>query len=224
MYPWRVITRKRRQKSGKQNNTKTKANDQNTGHQPKRCSSGNAKVKKDKQESYAYQRKDNWKKATESKDANNREGEYQSNSGNWTDKQKSRTCVGDSLENLAKECKATEKQSSIKTKVNADTSIKHTSDYSENAKAGIEQSESKETAENKEEKQSSTYSKVNSDDTSFKHTSSNSENTKAGTEQGKSKQTESQENVPGKQLNLEEKKNKSKMKEIVKIIFPQMLQ
>lgn len=118
--------------------------------------------------------------------------------------------MGDSLENLAKECKATEKQSSIKTKVNADTSIKHTSDYSENAKAGIEQSESKETAENKEEKQrekqSSTYSKVNSDDTSFKHTSSNSENTKAGTEQGKSKQTESQENVPGKQLNLEEKK------------------
>lgn len=132
--------------------------------------------------------------------------------------------MGDSLENLAKECKATEKQSSIKTKVNADTSIKHTSDYSENAKAGIEQSESKETAENKEEKQSSTYSKVNSDETSFKHTSSNSENTKAGTEQGKSKQTESQENVPGKQLNLEEKKNKSKMKEIVKIIFPQMLQ
>ena len=118
--------------------------------------------------------------------------------------------MGDSLENLAKECKATEKQSSIKTKANADTSIKHTSDYSENAKAGIEQSESKETAENKEEKQrekqSSTYSKVNSDDTSFKHTSSNSENTKAGTEQGKSKQTESQENVPGKQLNLEEKK------------------
>ena len=114
------------------------------------------------------------------------------------------------MENLAKECKATEKQTSIKTKVNADTSIKHTSDYSENAKAGIEQSESKETAENKEEKQrekqSSTYSKVNSDDTSFKHTSSNSENTKAGTEQGKSKQTESQENVPGKQLNLEEKK------------------
>ena len=118
--------------------------------------------------------------------------------------------MGDSLENLAKECKATEKQSSIKTKVNADTSIKHTSDYSENAKAGIEQSKSKETAENKEEKQrekqSSTYSKVKSDDTSFKHTSSNSENTKAGTEQGKSKQTESQENVPGKQLNLEEKK------------------
>ena len=167
---------------------------------------------KDKQESYAYQRKDNlnWKNATERKDANNREGEYQSNSGNWTDKQKSRTCVGDSLENLAKECKVTDKQSSITTKVNADTSIKHTSDYSENAKAGIEQSESKETAENKEEKQrekqSSTYSKVNSDDTSFKHTSSNSENTKAGTEQGKSKQTESQENIPGKLLNKEEKK------------------
>lgn len=114
VYPWRVITRKRRQKrqtekqkSGKQNNKKTKANDQNTGHQPKRCSSGNAKVKEDKQESYAYQQKDklNGKKPTESKDANNREGEYQSNSGNWTDKQKSRTCVGDSLENLAKECK-----------------------------------------------------------------------------------------------------------------------
>ena len=110
------------------------------------------------------------------------------------------------MENLAKECKVTDKQSSITTKVNADTSIKHTSDYSENAKAGIEQSESKETAENKEEKQSSTYSKVNSDDTSFKHTSSNSENTKAGTEQGKSKQTESQENIPGKLLNKEEKK------------------
>lgn len=114
VYPWRVITRKRRQKrqtekqkSGKQNNKKTKANDQNTGHQPKRCSSGNAKVKEDKQDSYAYQQKDklNGKKPTESKDANNREGEYQSNSGNWTDKQKSRTCVGDSLENLAKECK-----------------------------------------------------------------------------------------------------------------------
>ena len=114
--------------------------------------------------------------------------------------------MGDSLENLAKECKVTDKQSSITTKVNADTSIKHTSDYSENAKAGIEQSESTETAENKEEKQSSTYSKVNSDDTSFKHTSSNSENTKAGTEQGKSKQTESQENIPGKLLNKEEKK------------------
>lgn len=118
--------------------------------------------------------------------------------------------MGDSLENLAKECKVTDKQSSITTKVNADTSIKHTSDYSENAKAGIEQSESKETAENKEEKQrekqSSTYSKANSDDTSFKHTSSNSENTKAGTEQGKSKQTESQENIPGKLLNKEEKK------------------
>lgn len=114
VYPWRVITRKRRQKrqtekqkSGKQNNKKTKANDQNTGHQPKRCSSGNAKVKEDKQESCAYQQKDklNGKKPTESKDATNREGEYQSNSGNWTDKQKSRTCVGDSLENLAKECK-----------------------------------------------------------------------------------------------------------------------
>lgn len=112
------------------------------------------------------------------------------------------------MENLAKECRATEKQSSIKAKVNADTSIKHTSDYSENAKAGTEQSESKETAENKEkkqrEKQSATYSKVN--DTSFKHIRSNSENTKPGTEQSKSKQTESQENITGKQLNKEEKK------------------
>jgi len=74
----------------------------------------------------------------------------------------------------------------------------------------IEKSESKETTENKEEKQrekqSSTYSKVNTDDTSFKHTSSNSENTKALTEQGKSKKTESQENITGKQLDKEEKK------------------
>ena len=114
--------------------------------------------------------------------------------------------MGYSWGNLAKECTATEKQSSIKTKVNADTRIKHTSDYSENAKAGTEQSESKETTENKKEKQSATYSKVNSDDTSFTHISSNSENTKPGTEQSKSKQTESQENTTGKQLNKEEKK------------------
>ena len=176
--PWRVATRRRRpkgqtekQKSRKQNNKRTKANDQNTDHQSKRSSSGNAKVK--------------------------------------ADKQGSQTCVEDILENLGKESKATEKQSTIKTKVNADTSIKHTSDYSENAKAGIEQRERKQT-ENKEEKQrekqSSTTSKVNSGDTSIKHTSSNSENTKAGTEQGKSKQTESEENIPGKQLKMEEKK------------------
>ena len=93
--------------------------------------------------------------------------------------------------------------------VSADTSIKHSSDYSENAKAGIEQSESKQT-ENKEkkqrEKQSSTNSKVNSDDTSIKHSSDYSENAKAGIEQSESKQTESQENIPGKRLNMEEKK------------------
>ena len=186
--PWRVVTRRRRpkgqtekQKSGKQNDKKTKANNQNTDHQPKRSSSGNAKVKADKQESHAYQRNDNLngKKTTECTPANNQEGEYQSNSGNWTDKQGSQTCMEDSLENLAKESKATEKQSTIKTKVNADTSIKHTSDYSENAKAGIEQSKRKQT-ENKEEKQrekqSSTNSKVNSNDTSIKHTSSNCRN------------------------------------------------
>lgn len=69
VYPWRVVTRKRRQKgqteklkSGKQNNKKTKANDQNTGYKPKRCSSGNAKVKEDKPESYAYQQIDKLKK------------------------------------------------------------------------------------------------------------------------------------------------------------------
>ena len=103
------------------------------------------------------------------------------------------------MKNLGKESKATEKQSTIKTKVNADTSIKHSSDYSENTKAGIEQSELSKQTENKEEEQmekhSSTNSKVKSDDTSIKQSSSNSENTKAGTEQGKSQQPESQENI-----------------------------
>ena len=165
--PWHVVTRKRRskgqtekQKSGKQSNKKTKANDQNTNQQQNRCNSGNAKDKAGKQDSQAPRKNNsNGKQATECKDANNREGENPSNSGNWTGKKESQTCEGDRLK-IEKE-----KQSPIKTKVNAD-------------------------------------------DTSIKHTSGNSKNAKAGTEQRESKQTESHENIPGKQVHMEETKEK----------------
>ena len=92
-----------------------------------------------------------------------------------------------------------------------DTNIKYTSGNSENAKAGTEQSESKQTKSHEgrqREKQSPVKTKVNGNDTNIKYISGNSENAKAGTEQSESKQTESHENILGKQVNMEETKEK----------------